>query len=196
MNRICVFCGSSPGLLPEYTETANLLGKELASRNIELVFGGSDVGLMRQVANATLKNGGKVIGVIPKSFAKKVAHKNLSQLHVVNSMHERKKMMHDLSDGFIVFPGAFGTLKEILEIVAWTQLGLNTKPFGFLNVCGYYDKFFEFSDHAVNQQFLKQKHLDMFLIEISGEKILEKFDEFNVSVVDKWCDKKEDIAGG
>ena len=195
MNRICVFCGSSPGLLSEYTETANLLGRELASRNIELVFGGSDVGLMRQVANATLEKGGKVIGVIPESFAKKVAHKKLSQLHVVNSMHERKKMMYDLSDGFIVLPGAFGTLEEILEIMAWTQLGLITKPFGFLNVCGYYDKFFEFADHAVKQQFLKQEHLDMILIETSVEKILKKFDEFNVPVVDKWLETKKDIVG-
>tara|TARA_B100001013_G_C24276687_1_gene311140 strand:- start:156 stop:458 length:303 start_codon:yes stop_codon:yes gene_type:complete len=99
-------------------ETAKLLGMELVSRNIELVFGGSDVGLMRQIANATLENGRKVIGVIPKSFAKMVAHKNLSQPHVVNSMHERKIMMHDLSDGFIVLLGAFGTREEILEIVA------------------------------------------------------------------------------
>jgi uncharacterized protein (TIGR00730 family) len=194
MNRICVFCGSSPGLLPEYAETANLLGRELANRNIELVFGGSDVGLMRQVADAALEKGGKVIGVIPESFAKKVAHKKLSQLHVVNSMHERKKMMHALSDGFIVLPGAFGTLEEILEIVGWTQLGLNTKPFGFLNVCGYYNKFFEFADHAVNQQFLKQEHLDMIILETSVDKILDKFDEFIVPVVDKWRDKKKDIA--
>lgn len=195
MNRICVFCGSSPGLLPEYAETANLLGRELANRNIELVFGGSDVGLMRLVANATLKNGGKVIGVIPDSFAKKVAHKKLSQLHVVNSMHERKKMMHKLSDGFIVLPGAFGTLEEILEIIAWTQLGLNTKPFGFLNVCGYYNKFFEFADHAVEQQFLKQEYLDMILIDTSVDIILKKFDEFSVPVVNKWVDKKEGVEG-
>jgi hypothetical protein len=194
MNRICVFCGSSPGLLSEYAETANLLGRELANRNIELVFGGSDMGLMRQVADAALEKGGKVIGVIPESFAKKVAHKKLSQLHVVNSMHERKKMMHALSDGFIVLPGAFGTLEEILEIVGWTQLGLNTKPFGFLNVCGYYNKFFEFADHAVNQQFLKQEHLDMIILETSVDKILDKFDEFIVPVVDKWRDKKKDIA--
>ena len=194
MNRICVFFGSSPGLLSEYAETANLLGRELANRNIELVFGGSDMGLMRQVADAALEKGGKVIGVIPESFAKKVAHKKLSQLHVVNSMHERKKMMHALSDGFIVLPGAFGTLEEILEIVGWTQLGLNTKPFGFLNVCGYYNKFFEFADHAVNQQFLKQEHLDMIILETSVDKILDKFDEFIVPVVDKWRDKKKDIA--
>ncbi len=195
MKRICVFCGSSPGLLSEYAETAVLLGWELASRNIELVFGGSDVGLMKQVADATLEKGGKVIGVIPESFAKKVAHKNLSQLHVVNSMHERKKMMYDLSDGFIVLPGAFGTLEEILEIMAWTQLGLNTKPFGFLNVCGYYNKFFEFADHAVSQQFLKQEYLDIILIETTIEILLKKFDEFNVPVVNKWIERKEGITG-
>ena len=103
-------------------------------------------------------------------------------------------MMHALSDGFIVLPGAFGTLEEILEIVGWTQLGLNTKPFGFLNVCGYYNKFFEFADHAVNQQFLKQEHLDMIILETSVDKILDKFDEFIVPVVDKWRDKKKDIA--
>ena len=180
MNRICVFCGSSLGLLTEYTETAILLGSELATRNIELVYGGSDVGLMKEVADATLNKGGKVIGVIHESFAQKVAHKKLTQLHIVNSMHERKKMMYDLSDGLIVHPGAFGTLEEILEIVAWTQLGLNTKPFAFLNVCGYYNKFFEFANHSVNQLFLKQKDLDMILVDISVNKILNKFGEFEV----------------
>ena len=140
MKSVCVFCGSSPGNHPAYVTVARTTGQILAENNLKLVFGGGRVGLMGQVANAALAAGTKVIGVIPEFIAnKEIAHGELSQLHVVNSMHERKALMAKLSDGFIALPGGFGTLEEFCEILTWAQLGLHQKPLGLLNVNGYYD---------------------------------------------------------
>ncbi|MEY3191384.1 MAG: hypothetical protein RIS10_1501, partial [Pseudomonadota bacterium] len=139
INTICIYCGSSSGRLKTYDSAANALAEALVSRNIKLVYGGADIGLMGVVANQVLKLGGEVIGVIPKALAlKEVAHKHLTQLHITESMHERKMMMAELADGFIALPGGIGTLEELFEIWTWAQLGFHNKPCGLLNINGYY----------------------------------------------------------
>ena len=137
MRRICVFCGSSPGSRPEYGDAAEEMGSELARRNIGLVYGGGNVGLMGTIADAVLKAGGEAQGVIPEHLmAREIGHRGLTKLHVVRSMHERKALMADLCDAFIALPGGFGTLEEFCEVVTWTQLGLHAKPCGILNILG------------------------------------------------------------
>jgi len=165
MKRICVFCGSSGGVLEEYAARASALGEELARRGIGLVYGGASVGLMGSVANAALARGGEVIGVIPKALVREeVVHTGLTDLRVVASMHARKAEMERLSDGFIALPGGIGTLEEFVEMLTWLQLRFHAKPCGLLNVNGYYDHFVRFLDHAVEQGFLKAKHRGKLLI--------------------------------
>ena len=140
MKRVCVYCGSSPGIKPEYREAARVLGQELARREIGLVYGGASIGMMGEIADTVLGNGGEVIGVMPQALInKEVSHPGLTELKVVKSMHERKATMADLSDGFIALPGGLGTVEELFEILTWAQLGFHTKPIGLLNVLGYYD---------------------------------------------------------
>ena len=189
MKRICVNCGSNPGFHKEYMETASILGELLAEKGIELVYGGAGVGMMGAVAEGVMKNGGKVIGIIPESFADKVANNNLTELHIVPTMHERKKMMFDLSDAFIALPGGMGTIEEIFELLTWAQLGLHTKPCGFINVCSYYDKLFEFLDHSVEQLFVKQEHREMILMSTDPEDLLDKFEQYNAPLVEKWINR-------
>ena len=140
MERICVFCGASTGIDPAYADVAAALGRELAARSIEVVTGGGKVGLMGVVADAALAAGGRVIGIIPRFLEQReVAHRGLSELHVVETLHERKALMHELSDAFVALPGGFGTLDELAESVTWAQLGLHAKPIGLVNVAGYFD---------------------------------------------------------
>jgi uncharacterized protein (TIGR00730 family) len=156
--RLCVFCGSSTGRHPAFADAAQVLATELARRNIEIVYGGGNIGLMGVVADAALAAGGRVIGVIPEGLvARELAHPGVSALHVVASMHERKALMADLSDGFIALPGGFGTLEEFCEVVTWTQLGIHQKPCGLLNVEGYYDGLLAFFAHAL-QGAVSQAH--------------------------------------
>lgn len=155
MNRICVFCGSSTGVKPWYAEMAKQVGRECVRRKIGIVYGGGNVGLMGVLADEALKGGGEVIGVIPEFLAEKeLVHSNLSALHVVGSMHERKALMADLSDAFMAIPGGFGTLEEICEMVTWKQLTLHRKPCGLLNVDGFFDYLLMFFDHQVNEGFV------------------------------------------
>ena len=155
MNRLCVFCGSNPGDTPAFTEAARQLGRELARRQLGLVYGGGRVGLMGQVADATMAAGGEVIGVIPKSLEdREVGHRNITDLRVVGSMHERKAMMADLADGFIALPGGIGTMEEIFEVWTWRQLGYHDKPLGLLNVAGYYDGLLGFLQTSVASGFM------------------------------------------
>src|SRR5271165_2701018 len=155
--RICVFCGSNPGINPAYREAAVAMGQLLAQRRIELVYGAGNIGLMGVLADAVLAAGGKVIGVIPEALmAKEVGHDGLTELRVVGSMHERKAIMSDLSDAFIAMPGGFGTFEEFCEVVTWSQLGIQSKPCGLLNVEGYYDPLLELFDRAVREGFLRE----------------------------------------
>lgn len=165
MNRICVFSGSGTGVLEEYARTAASLGRELARRGIGVVYGGASIGLMGCVADAVLEEGGEVIGIIPEALMiKEVVHSDLTELRVVDSMHQRKALMESLSDGFIALPGGYGTLEEIAEMITWLQLGFHSKPCGLLNVLDYYTHLIGFLDHAVDQGFLKQKHRDKLLV--------------------------------
>lgn len=178
-SRICIFCGSSPGNLKSYQETAVKTGELLAKNQIELVYGGGKVGLMGIVADAVLEAGGKVTGIMPVHLVEReIAHKNLSDLIVVEDMQERKTKMSELSDGFITLPGGAGTLEEIAEQWTWAQLGLHTKPCAFLNVDGYYDPLREMIFKMASAGFMKQKYADMLIFEDKPEAILSAFDAY------------------
>lgn len=155
LQRICVFAGSNPGVRPEYAQAARELGKELATRKIGLVYGGAGVGLMGRLADAALAAGGEVIGVIPQGlFQRETAHRNLTQLHEVKSMHERKARMSDLADGFIALPGGYGTFDELFEITTWAQIGLHSKPIGLLNVADFFAPLLSLIEHASREGFI------------------------------------------
>lgn len=165
IHRICVFCGSRSGSRPEYVAAAKRLGRALAERRIELVYGGASVGTMGILADAALAAGGEVIGVIPESMVvKELAHEKLSELHMVDSMHQRKALMAELSDGFIAMPGGSGTLDEFFEIFTWAQLGYHHKPQVLVNIHGYYDSLLVFLEHAVTEGFLSAEHRDSIMI--------------------------------
>jgi hypothetical protein len=175
MKRIAVYCGSSPGSDPAYLKAAETLGRTLAAEKVELVYGGGGVGLMGRVASAAMEAGGYVIGVIPKFLMEKEkGDLQVSDLRVVTSMHERKALMAELSDGFIAMPGGFGTLEELCETVTWGQLGLHVKPFGLLNVAGFYDHFLQFLDVATERQFIKPKYRALVLTDSDSAPLLEK----------------------
>jgi uncharacterized protein (TIGR00730 family) len=187
IKRICVYCGSSPGKTPAYTSAAIKLGQLLSDRNIGLVYGGAAVGVMGVVANAVLESGGEAIGVIPKSLAvKEVAHDNLTELHVVASMHERKAMMADLADGFIALPGGWGTLEEIFEVLTWAQLGFHDKPCGLLNVDGYFDHLLSYLDHATTEGFLRAENRRMMLCDDTAAGLVQQFEAYSAPKVEKW----------
>ncbi len=190
MKRICVNCGSSPGFDPRYMTMARNLGQALVDQRCELVYGGAHVGLMGEVADTVLKAGGVVRGVIPESFAHKVSHQGLTELHVVGSMHERKKLMFDLSDAFIALPGGFGTLEEVSEILTWAQLGLHSKPCGLINVNSYYDLLLSFFDRAVSDGFMKQAHREMLLVSEDPEDLLNQAASYKLPTTEKWIDVK------
>lgn len=186
LKRICVFCGSSPGARPEYAAAARELGTLLARRKIALVFGGGRVGMMGQLAQAALENNGEVIGVIPRALHERnVALQGLSDLRVVGSMHERKALMADLSDGFMALPGGMGTLDELFEILTWAQLGMHYKPCGLLNVAGYFTPLFSFLDRVVAQGFLDAAHHSMILSAEHPQDLLKQFETYKPSTADK-----------
>lgn len=178
--RICIFCGSGFGKRAEYAAAAQTLVKNLAAQNIGLVYGGAAIGLMGLIADTMLEAGGEVIGVIPKSLKdREIAHPNLSALHVVETMHERKAKMAELSDAFIAIPGGAGTLEEIAEVWTWAKLGIHHKPCGFLNVAGYYDQLFGFLGHMKAEQFIQAKYHDMLCIAESPSALLDQFAHYS-----------------
>jgi len=177
--QLCVFTGSRRGLRTQYSDSARELGRALVRRGIGLVYGGGNVGLMNVIADTVLEAVGRVTGVIPHSLvSKEVAHRGLSDLRVVDSMHERKAVMAELSDGFIALPGGIGTLEEFFEVLSWAQLGLHEKPCGLLNVSHYYDPLIAFLDHAQSEDFIKPKHRALLIVESSPEKLLDRFEAF------------------
>jgi len=186
MKRICVFCGSSSGAKPEYAQVARRLGSVLVERHLGLVYGGGNVGLMGQIANAVIERGGEVIGVIPRRLLeRRVALTGLSDLRVVGSMHERKAVMAELADGFIALPGGLGTLEEFFEVWTWAQLGLHQKPCGLLNICDCYAPLITFLDHLVAERFLADAHRSMVMVQDQPEALLSQFDKYKAPVVDK-----------
>jgi uncharacterized protein (TIGR00730 family) len=192
MKNICVYCGSSPGRLEAYSDTARALAQALVERDLGLVYGGASVGIMGLVADSVLRLGGRVVGVIPEALAQKeLAHKSLTELHVTASMHARKTLMADLSDGFIALPGGIGTLEEIFEIWTWAQLGFHAKPCGLLNVAGYYDGLTAFLDHAVAEQFVKPLHRSILSVEQEPSALLDRFAGYKAPSAHKWLDKDQ-----
>jgi len=192
VKRVCVYSGSSAGARPEYTTAAERLASALVGRGIDVVFGGGNVGLMKVVADTALAHGGRVIGVIPKALmAREIGHLDLTELHVVASMHERKAMMEELSDGFIALPGGFGTIEEIVEMATWAQLGLHTKPFGLLDVAGFYEHLAAFFDHAVAEGFIRPRHRDMLIVSEDPVVLLDAFAAYEPPTVHKWIDRDE-----
>lgn len=174
--RICVFCGSSYGARPAYAESARSLGRILAENRIGLVYGGSSLGLMHELADAALARGGEVIGVIPRTLVdREIAHPGLTELRVVETIHERKALMAELSDAFVALPGGNGTLEELFEIWTWGQLGLHPKPVALLNVEGYYDQLLGFVQHMVDQGFLRKANQEMLIVETRPEALLARF---------------------
>ena len=195
MRSICVFCGSSMPQETAYTETAKRLGELLAEREIRLVYGGADVGLMGTVANACLGRGGTVVGVMPQHLVDlEVAHGGLTDLKVVDTMHERKRVMSDLSDGFIALPGGIGTLEETFEIFTWLQLGLHTKPLGLLNPKGFYDHLNRFLSHMTGEGFLMDFHRAMLMVESECDALLDRFENYRPIAREKWFDKRQHKA--
>ena len=195
MKSVAVYCGSSHGAKPEYTAAARELGKLLAEREIALIYGGGDVGLMGEIANAVLEGNGTVVGVITRHLAdKEVAHHGVSTLHVVESMHERKAMMAELADAFIAMPGGIGTLEELAEVMVWTQLGLHPKPSGILNIDAYYDSLLELFEKMVVEKFLAREQLHSLAVSADPETLLGSLGAIQVDYIDKWRRPREAVG--
>jgi uncharacterized protein (TIGR00730 family) len=192
MKSITVFCGSSFGSDEIYKEQATLLGQTLAKRNIQLIYGGANVGLMGAVADGALSSGGKVIGVLPHFLqSKEIAHQQLTELVLVETMHERKTKMNELCNGVIVLPGGYGTLEEFFEMITWAQLGLHKKPIAILNIDGFYDDLINLVKTMVDKGFLKQINRDMLLISDTIDELLEMMSNYEAPTAGKWISKEE-----
>ena len=190
MKRITVFCGSSFGTEEIYKEQATLLGQTMAKQNIELVYGGANVGLMGAVADGILNEGGKAIGVLPNFLrSKEIAHLGLTELILVESMHERKTKMNDLCDGVIALPGGFGTLEELFEMLTWAQLGLHKKPIAILNINGFYDSLIELTKVMVEKGLLKEANQQMLLVSDNIDDLLEQMKNYVAPTTGKWIEK-------
>ena len=192
MKKLCVFCGSSRGSNPAYQAAARQVGELLARHGMALVYGGGNVGLMGALADAALDAGGAVIGVIPESLVRwEVAHRELTELHVVDTMHTRKARMADLADGFLALPGGFGTLDEFCEILTWAQLGLHAKPCGLLNVAGFYNPLLAQLDRAVSDALLRREHRALVLDDTDPERLLERMRHHHGQPMPKWIDRED-----
>ncbi|MEM6834801.1 MAG: TIGR00730 family Rossman fold protein [Pseudomonadota bacterium] len=191
VKRLCVFCGSSSGKDPIHVEAGRQVGAALAKRGISVVYGGASIGVMGAVADGAMQAGGEVIGIIPKAITEfEVAHDHLTELHVVDTMHERKAMMADLSDAFIALPGGIGTMEELFEVWTWGQLGYHNKPFGLLDVAGYWTLLEDFLDAMVEKGFLRPMHRAMVFNETSLDVLLERFESYCPPSRDKWVDAR------
>jgi uncharacterized protein (TIGR00730 family) len=189
--NICVFTGSRRGAGSDYVSAARQFGRELAERGYGLVYGGGNVGLMTVVADTVLEYQGYVTGVIPETLVEKeVVHRGLSDLRIVGSMHERKAMMAELSDGFVALPGGIGTMEEFFEVLSWAQLGIHSKPCGLLNVADYYRHLIQFIDYAVNRDFLKPKHRGLLMVEAEPGPLLDRFEQFIATHATERFDRK------
>jgi uncharacterized protein (TIGR00730 family) len=192
VRRVALFCGSRRGANPLFVEAAEQMGRSIARRGLGLVYGGGSIGLMNVAADAALESGGEVIGVIPRTMAElEIAHPGLSQLLIVESMHERKAAMSDVSDAFAALPGGFGTFEEFCEVVTWAQLGLHDKPCGILNVAGYYDPLLALFDRAVEQGFLTAECRALVLEERDVERLLDRFQAYRPPLVSSKIDRSQ-----
>lgn len=196
MKKVAVFCASSTGFDSIYEEQAYLLGKTLAEKGIELVYGGAKVGLMGAVANGVINNKGKVTGILPHFLKEKeLQHEGLTKLILVETMHERKAMMNELSDGIIALPGSFGTLEELFEALTWAQLGLHQSPVAILNIGGFYDELFAFIQTIIDKGFLKPAYKEALIIDTDINRLLEKMENYQAPVIPKWGIKHIESKG-
>ncbi|HEX2097937.1 MAG TPA: TIGR00730 family Rossman fold protein [Rubrobacteraceae bacterium] len=192
MKTVCVFCGSRGGLVPSYKAAAQSMGSALARRGLRLVYGGGGVGLMGALADAALEEGGEVVGVIPRALVEReVGHTGLPELHIVGSMHERKKLMADLSDGFIALPGGYGTLEEFLEVLSWAQLGIHEKPCGLLDVDGFWQQLTSLFDKAVEEGFVPPDHRALVLTEKDPQLLLDTMASYTPPKTKKWLARQD-----
>jgi uncharacterized protein (TIGR00730 family) len=190
VNRICIFCGSFSGVRREYADAAVATAEALVRRGLALVYGGGRVGLMGIIADEVLRLGGHAIGVIPYALREReVGHRGLSELHVVDTMHQRKAKMADLADGFIALPGGLGTIEEIFEIWTWAQLGMHRKPCGFLDVGGYYARLADFLDHAVREGFIRPEMRSAAMFDDDIDALLDRFASYAPPNVETWIDR-------
>ncbi|CAN7450700.1 TIGR00730 family Rossman fold protein [Trinickia sp. LjRoot230] len=194
MKAVCVYCGSSPGVRPVYAQAAEAFGRALVAAGCSLVYGGGRVGLMGTVADAVLAAGGRAVGVIPKLLVdKEIGHTGLTELHVVPDMHERKKMMADLSDAFVALPGGAGTLEELFEVYTWAQLGYHAKATGLLDVDGYFRPLLAMLEHTVREGFMQQAYLDVLQIDADAPGLVDKLRRYQPRARDKWASGREAI---
>lgn len=192
IKRICVFCGSRTGVRPAYLHAARQTGSLIAQRGYELVYGGGHVGLMGAIASSAMENGGKVIGIIPKALADvEIAHEGLTELRIVNTMHERKAMMADLADAFIALPGGYGTLEELCEIITWGQLGIHRKPFGILNVEGYYDGLMHFFNFATEEGFVHPTEREVITSSDDIDALITQLENYTPVTFNKWVNDRQ-----
>lgn len=195
MKRVCVFCGSAAGTRPAYLEAAQSVGRAIAEHGWELVYGGGHVGLMGAVADAALAANGRVIGVIPQYLLdREIGHRSVTELRVVGSMHERKFMMYDLSDAFVILPGGFGTLDETAEIVTWAQLGYHHKPILLYNVAGFFDALLTFVDHMSDEGFIRPHHQGILVVENTLDGLIEKVAAYEPPHIDKWHEPENPLT--
>jgi len=192
MQSLCVFCGSGSGKNPVFAAEARHLGQVMARQGLTLVFGGGHIGLMGAIADAVLEAGGRAIGVIPRVLVEKeLAHTRLTELHVVDSMHQRKALMADLADAFVALPGGYGTVDELFEILTWAQLGIHAKPIGLLNVAGFFDPLLAWLDSCVRESFIRQKHRELLIVSANSAELLDRFSGYQTPLpTPKWA--KED----
>ncbi len=192
----CVFCGSRHGVRPAYAAAAAALGKALVGRRLGLVYGGGNVGLMGVIADSVLAAGGRVTGVIPHGLeVREVGHPSLSELLVVDSMHERKHLMSELSSGFVALPGGIGTFEELFEISAWAQLGMHRKPVALLNVAGYYDRLLAMLDHAVGEGFVESERREQLIVDDEPDRLLDRMAGYDAPNVPRWLGSKKTELG-
>ena len=194
MKSVCVYCGSSIGAQPFYAQAAQAFGRALVESGCSLVYGGGRVGLMGVIADEVLAAGGRVVGVIPELLVdKEVGHRGLTELHVVPDMHQRKKMMADLSDAFVAMPGGAGTLEELFEVFTWAQLGYHQKPVAMLNIDGFYDPLVALLRHTVDEGFMQQKYFDILQIDADPDSLIGKLQRYHPPVADKWAQNREAV---
>jgi uncharacterized protein (TIGR00730 family) len=194
MKAVCVYCGSAKGANPIYAEAAHAFGRALVDANLALVYGGGKVGLMGMIADSVMAAGGRAIGVIPELLVdKEIGHHGLTELHVVSDMHERKKLMADLSDAFVALPGGAGTLEELFEVYTWAQLGYHRKPVGILNIAGFYDPLIAMLEHTVREGFMQQTYFETLQIDNEAAALLGKLQHYRPLAQDKWSQHRDKV---
>lgn len=190
MKNICVFCGSSRGFNNKYSEPGRELAKIIAEKNLNLVYGGANIGLMKVIADAVLENGSEVYGVMPRNLAdREIAHTGITKMHIVETMAQRKQVMADISDAFVILPGGVGTMDEFFEVLSWNQLGFMKKPVGIYNIHGFFNHLIDYMEHAINEKFLRQEHRDNMIVDDDPESLMKRLLSFTFTEPVRWVER-------